>query len=47
MSDADETTHLSGFRNRLALPAIIDVHTHFVPDRVLRKVWAYFDSAGR
>ncbi|NEW37049.1 amidohydrolase, partial [Nocardia cyriacigeorgica] len=21
-------------------------HTHFMPDQVMRKVWAYFDSAG-
>ncbi|MFE6663985.1 amidohydrolase family protein [Streptomyces sp. NPDC057697] len=34
------------FRERLGLPGIIDVHTHFMPERVLRKVWAYFDSAG-
>ncbi|MCF8589737.1 amidohydrolase family protein [Gordonia liuliyuniae] len=31
---------------RLDLPGIIDVHTHFMPGRVLDKVWAYFDSAG-
>lgn len=31
---------------RLGLPGLIDVHTHFMPERVLRKVWAYFDSAG-
>lgn len=30
----------------LGLPGIIDVHTHFMPRRVLDKVWAYFDSAG-
>ncbi|WP_055489151.1 amidohydrolase family protein [Streptomyces sp. TP-A0356] len=30
----------------LGLPGLIDVHTHFMPDRVLAKVWAYFDSAG-
>ncbi|MFF8710389.1 amidohydrolase family protein [Streptomyces sp. NPDC015184] len=34
------------FRERLGLPGLIDVHTHFMPERVLRKVWAYFDSAG-
>ncbi|MFF2522201.1 amidohydrolase family protein [Streptomyces liangshanensis] len=28
------------------MPSLVDVHTHFMPDRVLRKVWAYFDSAG-
>lgn len=30
----------------LGLPGIIDVHTHFMPQRVLDKVWAYFDSVG-
>lgn len=30
----------------LGLPGIIDVHTHFMPQNVLDKVWAYFDSAG-
>ncbi|MFG2593228.1 amidohydrolase family protein [Streptomyces sp. NPDC048438] len=34
------------FWQRLGLPGIIDVHTHFMPERVLSKVWAYFDSAG-
>ncbi|WP_434592147.1 amidohydrolase family protein [Streptomyces sp. A5-4] len=34
------------FWERLGLPGIIDVHTHFMPDRVLKKVWAYFDAAG-
>ncbi|MEU0130370.1 amidohydrolase family protein [Streptomyces sp. NPDC006289] len=34
------------FWQRLGLPGIIDVHTHFMPERVLCKVWAYFDSAG-
>ncbi|MEV0024704.1 amidohydrolase family protein [Streptomyces atroolivaceus] len=34
------------FWRRLGLPGIIDVHTHFMPERVLSKVWAYFDSAG-
>ena len=30
----------------LDLPGIVDVHVHFMPDRVMRKVWAYFDAAG-
>jgi hypothetical protein len=30
----------------LRLPGIVDVHTHFMPNRVLDKVWAYFDRAG-
>lgn len=34
------------FWKGLGLPGIIDVHTHFMPERVLSKVWAYFDSVG-
>src|SRR5690606_13079617 len=30
----------------LGLPGLIDVHTHFMPKRVMDKVWRYFDSAG-
>ncbi|GEQ13072.1 putative amidohydrolase [Knoellia locipacati] len=29
----------------LGLPGMVDVHTHFMPARVLDKVWAYFDRA--
>ncbi|MEU7632527.1 amidohydrolase family protein [Nocardia sp. NPDC049220] len=46
MIDNDDSIYLSAFRTRLGLPGIIDVHTHFMPDQVLRKVWAYFDAAG-
>lgn len=31
---------------RLSLPGLADVHTHFLPARMLRKVWAHFDDAG-
>jgi predicted TIM-barrel fold metal-dependent hydrolase len=30
----------------LGLPGLVDVHTHFMPDNVLAKVWAYFDAVG-
>lgn len=30
----------------LGLPGIVDVHTHFMPPRVMDKVWDYFDAAG-
>jgi hypothetical protein len=30
----------------LGLPGLIDVHVHFMPERVMRKVWAYFEAAG-
>ncbi len=31
---------------RLGLPGLFDVHTHFLPPNVMRKVQAVFDSAG-
>ncbi|MDK9498657.1 amidohydrolase family protein [Streptomyces katrae] len=34
------------FRERLGLPGLVDVHTHFMPERVLAKVWDYFDAVG-
>lgn len=30
---------------RLGLPGLADVHIHFLPQRVLEKVWGYFDAA--
>ncbi|MFI6878258.1 amidohydrolase family protein [Streptomyces sp. NPDC050400] len=41
-----EAELVAGFLARHRLPGLVDVHTHFMPERVLRKVWAYFDSAG-
>lgn len=32
--------------DELGLPGIVDIHTHFLPERLLHKVWAYFDAAG-
>ncbi|MDR7302923.1 amidohydrolase family protein [Haloactinomyces albus] len=32
--------------SKLGLPGLVDIHTHFLPERVLHKVWAYFDAAG-
>jgi len=28
----------------LGLPGLVDAHVHFMPEQVLRKVWAYFDA---
>jgi predicted TIM-barrel fold metal-dependent hydrolase len=42
----DELTEVAQFRRRLGLQRLIDVHTHFMPQRLLAKVWAYFDAAG-
>lgn len=30
----------------LGLPGLADIHVHFLPERVLQKVWAYFDAHG-
>jgi hypothetical protein len=34
------------FLRELGVPGIVDVHVHFLPESVLRKVWAFFDRAG-
>jgi hypothetical protein len=33
------------FVAELGRPGIVDVHVHFLPEPVMRKVWAYFDQA--
>ena len=35
-----------GFWRALGLPGLADVHTHFLPPRMMRRVWEYFDAAG-
>jgi len=42
LQDAD----LPAWTEKLGIPGIVDVHTHFMPPAILAKVWAYFDSAG-
>ena len=34
------------FWQSLGLPGLIDLHVHFMPQRLLDAVWRYFDSAG-
>ena len=29
----------------LGIPGLVDIHTHFLPERVLHKVWGFFDQA--
>ncbi|MBL1096372.1 amidohydrolase [Streptomyces sp. 205] len=41
---ADAPDAVRRFWQGLGLPGLIDVHTHFMPQRVLDKVWAYFDA---
>ena len=42
----DESTAVRAIWTSLGLPGIVDVHTHFMPKRVMDKVWQYFDAAG-
>ena len=41
LADADIGAYLAG----IGLEGIIDIHVHFMPDNVMRKVWRYFDEA--
>jgi uncharacterized protein len=49
-----ETGHDAGVRDdevpvfwsALELPGLADVHTHFLPERMQRRVWAHFDEGG-
>ncbi|MES4901771.1 MULTISPECIES: amidohydrolase family protein [unclassified Streptomyces] len=45
-TSAAERADVAAFRAEVGLDHLIDVHTHFMPQRVLDKVWAYFDAAG-
>ncbi|MFL6239476.1 MAG: amidohydrolase family protein [Actinomycetes bacterium] len=42
MADVDVPTYLDA----LGLPGLIDVHTHFMPGRLMERVWEHFESAG-
>ena len=37
---------MPAFCRALGVPGLADVHVHFLPPRLLRRVWAYFDAAG-
>jgi uncharacterized protein len=41
-----EAEDVKRFWRRLGLPGLVDIHTHFMPEQVLKKVWAYFDAVG-
>jgi uncharacterized protein len=42
-SDDEVTEWVRG----LGLPGVVDLHVHFLPESVMRKVWTYFDQAER
>jgi hypothetical protein len=39
-----QTAEVVAFWRELDLPGLIDSHVHFMPDNVLAKVWAFFES---
>lgn len=41
-ADAD----VPAFWQHLGLPGLADIHVHFMPPRLLKRVWEYFDAAG-
>jgi uncharacterized protein len=43
---AAEQARVAAFLGRVGLDGLVDVHTHFMPQQVMTKVWAYFDAAG-
>lgn len=41
-----EVDAIRGLIRDVGLDSVVDVHTHFMPKRVMDKVWAYFDRVG-
>lgn len=46
MDVADDVAPVRAFWQDLGLPGLFDVHVHFLPENVQRKVFAQFDQAG-
>ncbi len=46
MSAVGQDAEVRAWWSGLGLPGLIDIHTHFMPPRVMAKVQAQFDSAG-
>ena len=42
----EEDTDVPAFCRALGVPGLAAIHTHFLPPRLLRRVWQYFDEAG-
>jgi predicted TIM-barrel fold metal-dependent hydrolase len=46
ISGPKDDAQVPAFWRELGLPGLIDVHVHFMPPRLLRRVWEYFDAGG-
>jgi predicted TIM-barrel fold metal-dependent hydrolase len=42
----EDDAEVPAFCRDLGVPGLADIHTHFLPPRMLRRVWEYFDEAG-
>jgi len=42
LADSD----VPAWAERLGIPGLFDVHVHFMPPNIMRRVWEYFDGAG-
>jgi uncharacterized protein len=42
----EQAARVAAFRARAGIPALIDAHVHFMPERLHAAVQAYFDAAG-
>lgn len=39
-----DDSDVPGYWHALGLPGLVDLHVHFLPDRMQQKVWAFFDA---
>jgi predicted TIM-barrel fold metal-dependent hydrolase len=46
VSAPTDDAEVPAFWQALGLPGLADVHVHFLPPRLLQKIWAYFEAAG-
>jgi hypothetical protein len=46
VTDSATDAALPGLLAARGVPGLVDVHTHFMPENVLAKVWAFFDDVG-
>jgi uncharacterized protein len=42
----EQDADVPAFWRALGVPGLADIHTHFMPPRMLRRVWDYFDQPG-
>ncbi len=45
MTGPESDAEVASWVRSLGLDGLVDIHVHFLPERMLHKVWAYFDRA--